>query len=140
MKPEKVMEAYTYLSDKHRRLDGLCGHLSGGDGLGPGSEGRALRQQDRLRSPSKEAINRVVDMVRSELLEDDTVTDEVAALTALLDKSGCLKEYFSKFEQKEIKQRLKEIAASPNGRLVGEMVEYIYNMIATMTVLTTMMH
>ena len=63
-----------------------------------------------------------------------------AALTALLDKSGCLKEYFSKFEQKEIKQRLKDIAASPNGRLVGEMVEYIYNMIAIMTVLTTMMH
>ena len=62
----------------------------------------------------------MVDMVRSELLEDDTVTDEVAALTALLDKSGCLKEYFSKFEQKEIKQRLKEIAASPNGRLVGD--------------------
>ena len=35
---------------------------------------------------------------------------------------------------------MKDIAASPNGRLVGEMVEYIYNMIATMTVLTTMMH
>ena len=74
--------------------------------------------------------------------EADVVVDfsHPAALTALLDKSGCLKEYFSKFEQKEIKQRLKEIAASPNGRLVGEMVEYIYNMIATMTVLTTMMH
>ena len=66
-------------------------------------------------APSKEAINRVVDMVRSELLEDGTVTDEVAALTALLDKSGCLKEYFSKFEQKEIKQRLDAMTANKTG-------------------------
>lgn len=141
MKPEKVMEAYTYsLSDKH--IDALMGSV------GTSLEEMGLAQAVKAGlfgsktafAPSKEAINRVVDMVRSELLEDGTVTDEVAALTALLDKSGCLKEYFSKFEQKEIKQRLKEIAASPNGRLVGEMVEYIYSMIATMTVLTTMMH
>mgnify|MGYP003226278563 CR=1 FL=1 len=141
MKPEKVMEAYTYsLSDKH--IDALMGSV--GTSLEEMGLAQALKAglfgSKTAFAPSKEAINRVVDMVRSELLEDGTVTDEVAALTALLDKSGCLKEYFSKFEQKEIKQRLKEIAASPNGRLVGEMVEYIYNMIATMTVLTTMMH
>ena len=141
MKPEKVMEAYTYsLSDKH--IDALMDSVGGSlEELGLAQRVRAgLFGSKTAFAPRKEAINGVVDMVRSELLEDGDVTDEVAALTALLDKSGCLKEYFSKFEQREIKQRLKDIAASPNGRLVGEMVEYIYNMIATMTVLTTMMH
>lgn len=51
MKPEKVMEAYTYsLSDKH--IDALMGSVGTSleeMGLAPGSEGRALRQQDRLR-------------------------------------------------------------------------------------------
>ena len=141
MQPEKVMEAYTYsLSDKH--IDALMGSVGGSlEKLGLAQRVKAgLFGSKAAFAPGKEAINGVVDMVRSELLEDGTVTDEVAALTALLDKSGFLKEYFSKFEQREIKQRLKDIAASPNGRLVGEMVEYIYNMIAIMTVLTTMMH
>lgn len=89
MKPEKVMEAYTYsLSDKH--IDALMDSVGGSlEELGLAQRVRAgLFGSKTAFAPRKEAINGVVDMVRSELLEDGDVTDEVAALTALLDKSG----------------------------------------------------
>lgn len=61
-------------------------------------------------------------MVRSELLEDGTITEDILALTILLDRSKCLKMYFSDFEQKQLKDKLKSIMDSPNGNLVKNMV------------------
>ena len=79
MQPEKVMEAYTYsLSDKH--IDALMGSVGGSlEKLGLAQRVKAgLFGSKAAFAPGKEAINGVVDMVRSELLEDGTVTDEVA--------------------------------------------------------------
>ena len=63
-------------------------------------------------APSKEARTAVVEKIRAELLEDGEITEDVVILTALLDKANCLKEYFSKFEQKELKNRMQEIRES----------------------------
>lgn len=49
-----------------------------------------------------------------------------------------MKEYFSSFEQKEIRHKLKEIVNSDSGLLIKEMIDYIENLIAIMTVLTVM--
>ena len=57
---------------------------------------------------------------------------------ALLERSKIMKEYFSSFEQKEIRHKLKEIVNSDSGLLIKEMIDYIENLIAIMTVLTVM--
>lgn len=87
--------------------------------------------------PTTEAIHGVTDMVRAELLEDGEVTEDIAALVILLERGGCLKPYFSQFEQKEMRARLKALLNSPNGKLVKNMVDYVENMIAIVTVLVT---
>lgn len=75
--------------------------------------------------PRREAVGSVVEMLRAEVLEDGTMTEDAAALTVLLERGKCLKPYFSAFEQKEIREKLRRITASPEGRLVKEMAEYV---------------
>ena len=87
--------------------------------------------------PTREAIHSVVDLVRAELLEEGEVTEDVAALVILLDQGKCLKPYFSAFEQKEMQAKLQAIAKTPSGKAVRDMVEYVENLIAIMTVLVT---
>ena len=43
----------------------------------------------------------------------------------LLKRAKCFKRYFSEFDRKEIKRRMRELADSPNGRMVREMAEHI---------------
>ena len=52
------------------------------------------------------------------------------ALVALLEKGKCVKTYFSAYEQKAIREKLKAIAASPEGKLAGELIGCVENMIA----------
>ena len=80
----------------------------------------------------------MIDMIRSELLEDGEITEDIACLIALLERSKIMKEYFSSFEQKEIRHKLKDIITSDSGILIKEMIDYIENLIAIMTVLTVM--
>ena len=68
-------------------------------------------------------------MVRAELLEDGEVTEDIAALVVLLEKGKCVKTYFSAYEQKTIKEKLKAIVASPEGKMVGELVAHVEGMI-----------
>lgn len=83
--------------------------------------------------PKKEAVNYVIDKVRAEVLEEGEITDEVAALVILLDRSKSLTYYFSEHEQKEMKVKIAEIVDSPDGKIIKEMVEYVESMIVLMT-------
>ena len=83
--------------------------------------------------PRREAVALVVDKMRAELMEDGPVTDETVLLVNLLDKSGSLKTYFSKFERAELKEKLEGVLAAEEGRVMKEMVDYIANMIAIIT-------
>ena len=47
------------------------------------------------------------------------------ATTALMDKAGNLKDYFSKYEQKELKGRIEAIKKSKAGSLAKEMSQHI---------------
>ena len=77
----------------------------------------------------------MIDMIRSELLEEGEITEDIVLLTILLAKGKIIKKYFSEYEQKEMKLRLKEILNSADGHMVQEMIDHIENMIYTMTVL-----
>ena len=81
-------------------------------------------------APTPEAISGVVDMIRAELLEEGEITEDVVSLVVLMEKGNCLKPYFSAFEQKQMKQRLRALGESPTGKMVQEMVEYVENMMA----------
>ncbi|MFQ8984450.1 MAG: GPP34 family phosphoprotein [Evtepia sp.] len=62
---------------------------------------------------------------------------DVAALVILLEQGKCLKPYFSAFEQKEMRDKLQAISQTPAGKAVRDMVEYVENLIAVMTLLVT---
>lgn len=87
-------------------------------------------------APKKEAVTGVIEKIRAELLEDGDVSEDVIALTVLLDKSGQLKEYFSKYEQKELKEKLEVIRKSEAGTTVKELLWYIDSLDASIMIST----
>ena len=78
----------------------------------------------------------VIEKIRAELLEDGDVSEDVIALTVLLDKSGQLKEYFSKYEQKELKEKLEVIRKSKAGTTAKELLWYIDSLDASIMIST----
>ena len=136
VKVEKILEDYTYsLTDS--RLNALMDSL--GRSLIDAGLAEAVKSgliSSRVSYvPTNEAINYVVDMVRSELLEDVEITADIACLAILLDSSGAIKTYFSDFERKQIKSKLKKLSQSETGNAVKETISYIQNLLAIMTVL-----
>lgn len=75
--------------------------------------------------PEVEKIEYVVQKIRAELLENGNLSDETVALASLLNKSSLLKQYFSKHESKQLRDRINEIKNSDSSRLVKEMLDYI---------------
>ncbi len=128
---ERVIEAYNYcLTHKHsdQLMESVGISLMQ---LGLAKEGRTgLLGSKKSFIPTQEAVHSVVEMLRAELLEDGEITEEAATLVILLEKGKCLKPYFSQFEQKEIKKKLRELIDSPEGKLVKDMVSYIECLIA----------
>lgn len=135
VKLEKVLEAYNY-SFKDRGYELV------------NSIGASLKDLDLVEVtcagifgnknayiPNSNAVHYVVDMIRAEFLEDVEVTEDIASLIILLDKSKLLKIYFSEYEQKEIKKKLKEITNSDTGKSIKDIVNTVEYMITMMSVL-----
>lgn len=120
VKIEKIVEAYR-IAFTDRRMNELLAAVGGSlAALGMVEEGKRdslVRRQPYV--PTREAVRSVVEELRSELLEEGPVTEDAAALTVLLDKGKCLKPYFSQFEQKEMRQKLKSLGGF-SGRTDGE--------------------
>lgn len=131
MKLSALVEAYCLsLTDKRLRAlwDAVGGSLAA---LGLAEAGKAgLLGNKTAYVPCREAVGSVVEMLRAEVLEDGAVSEDAAALAVLLERGKCLKPYFSAFEQKEIREKLRRITASPEGRLVKEMVEHVEGILA----------
>lgn len=132
----KILEAYTYsFSDKnlYELINSIGASL---EDLGLVEATRTgIFGNKNAYIPNSNAVHYVVDMIRAEFLEDVEVTEDIALLIVLLDKSKLLKTYFSEYEQKEIKEKFKDLANQDTGKMIKEMVDYVENMIATMTVL-----
>ena len=134
VKLSKVAESYTF-SFTNKQLDALF------DAVGASLEAPGMLQAAkkgllggrRHYVPTRQAVSAVVDMLRAELLEEGPISDEGAALATLLDQAKCLKRYFSDFERKEIRRRLQELARTPEGQAVRQMVEYIQLLIVAIS-------
>ena len=131
IRKEKLLEEYTYtVTDAQRDelLESIGRSLADLGLVQPVKVGLLGKKQGY--APTPEAISGVVDMIRAELLEEGEITEDVVSLVVLMEKGNCLKPYFSAFEQKQMKQRLRALGESPTGKMVQEMVEYVENMMA----------
>jgi len=75
--------------------------------------------------PKPEAVKPVIEKIRAELLEDGNITNETICLTALLDSSRIVGNYFSKVEADDLKKRLEEIKNSEAFSTVKDVLERI---------------
>jgi hypothetical protein len=90
--------------------------------------------------PKAEAVTRIIEKVRAEFLEDGLVTDETLCLTALLDKSALLRNYFSKVEKETLKKRIKEVRQSEASASIREMLDYIDELMAALIIVIGIPH
>ena len=79
-------------------------------------------------------MTKVIEKLRAEFLEQGEISDEVIVLGALLNKSGLIKKYFSKYEVQKLNERLKEIKQSEAGVLVKQLVDYIDTLIVIISI------
>ena len=87
--------------------------------------------------PDEKALDHVIQNIRAELLEEGELSEDIIALTALLDKSGELSRYFSAYEKKTLKARLKEIKENPQVEALQKVIEDIENLFMLMIVAAT---
>lgn len=87
--------------------------------------------------PNERDVDRVVENIRAELLEDGELSEDIVALTILLNKSGDLQKFFSAYEKKDLKRRLKEIKENPQNEMVQKVVDYIESLLCLIIVAAT---
>ena len=87
-----------------------------------------------------ETVKTVVNKIKTELMDNDVVSEETTVIYMLLEKSKMLKEYFSQFELKEIKEKIKNIIKNENYKTIKEIKEvtdYIEDVDVTLIVAAT---
>lgn len=133
MKIEKVLEEYNG-SFTDRRLNELMEAVGGSleeMGLAETSEAGIMGSKKSY-TPTEAALDGVIDGIRAAMLEGGKATEKEAILVTLLEKSKSLKVCFTDCEQREIRNKLKEILNMPNGKMLKEMIEYVDSMTAAM--------
>lgn len=78
-----------------------------------------------LYRPHPAAVDQVVGRIRAELLEAGTLSEEMVALTALLNTSGDLRRYFSDSEKTALKKRLAQIRENPQNQMIQKALAYM---------------
>lgn len=145
---------YTYLQEKTRTMEKVVMEFYSGrrnrelvEGIGETlcEEGAAVEKEGgvfgpkRLFIPSKDYKEALVEELRTAVREDELTPREVA-LIYLLEEAKCLKQYFSKYESDQLKEKLKEIKKDPMNRRLAQMIDYVGDITDIITVLlvTTM--
>lgn len=94
------------------------------------AEAGGLFHNKTLYIPNNDEVLKIIEKIRAEFLEKGPVNDETVVLGALLQKSGLIKNYFSRYESDILKERINEIKKSEAGSFVTGMVDYIDALIA----------
>ena len=87
--------------------------------------------------PDEKAVDNIVQNIRVEILEDGELTEDIAALTVILDKTGTLMKFFSAYEKKAVKQRLKEIKNNPENKEIAKVIKYVEELMVIIVVSAT---
>ena len=91
---------------------------------------KGLLGTKEYRTVKAEEKDRVIQKIRAEFLEEGQISEETVLLGCLLDKTSLLKKYFSAYEAKMLKQRLKELRKAPENKLINEMIDSVDTLIA----------
>ena len=87
--------------------------------------------------PEPNKLDSVIQNIRAEILEDGKLSEDIVALTALLNKSGDISKYFSAYEKKDLKNRLKEIKNNPQNEMIKKVTDYIETLLLMIIVAAT---
>lgn len=85
--------------------------------------------------PNPDEVDKVIQKIRAELLENGPISDETVVLVSLLEKSKQIKQYFSSYEAKQLRSRLKEIREAPTNQLIKQLVDYVDRIVAIIAVI-----
>lgn len=135
VKIEKIAQEYC-LGLTEKRLNMLIIDIGKSlEGLGCVTSEKSFFFKSKLRFvPNTDEVDKVIQKIRAELLENGPISDETVALVSLLEKSKQIKQYFSSYEAKQLKSRLKEIREAPTNQLIKQMVDYVDSLVTIITV------
>ena len=145
---EYLENLYTYLKEKPRHMEKMMTDFYAGSrnkklaekiGESLCKDGAAVEEKGGLFAPKRVFIpekaykDELIGMIRSAVQEEEMAPCDVA-LVWLLQQTNCLKQYFSKHESDQLKQKLKEMKKDPQNKQLAEMIDYVSNMTAVMAV------
>ena len=141
-------DLYTYLKEKSRQMEKMMTDFYAGSrnkklaekiGESLCKAGAAVEEKGGLFAPKRVFIpekaykDELIGMIRSAVKEEEMAPRDVA-LVWLLQQTNCLKQYFSKHESNQLKQKLKEMKKDPQNKQLAEMIDYVSDMTAVMAV------
>ena len=145
---EYLEDLYTYLKEKPRHMEKMMTDFYAGSrnkklaekiGESLCKDGAAVEEKGGLFAPKRVFIpekaykDELIGMIRSAVKEEEMAPRDVA-LVWLLQQTNCLKQYFSKHESDQLKQKLKEMKKDPQNKQLAEMIAYVSDMTAVMAV------
>ena len=145
---EYLEDLYTYLKEKPRHMEKMMTDFYAGSrnkklaekiGESLCKDGAAVEEKGGLFAPKRVFIpekaykDELIGMIRSAVREEEMAPRDVA-LVWLLQQTNCLKQYFSKHESDQLKQKLKEMKKDPQNKQLAEMIDYVSDMTAVMAV------
>lgn len=138
VKFERVVEDYsiTFTDKNSNELIGDVGESLVEAGYAQKDKGGLFGRKD-LYVPDERAVDRVIQNIRAEILEEGEISEDIVALSVLLQKSGDLSKYFSAYEKKSLKKRLKEIKEHPVNKEVARVIDYVDTMLMMVIVAAT---
>lgn len=74
-------------------------------------------------------LDNLVQKIRTEFLDEGELSDDIVFLTFILNQNNILKNFFSKYENTQLKNRLKEIKNEPIGKIAKNMIDSMTTMI-----------
>ena len=121
-------DLYTYLKEKPRHMEKMMTDFYAG------SRNKKLAEKigfapKRVFIPEKAYKDELIGMIRSAVQEEEMDPCDVA-LIWLLQQANCLKQYFSKHETDQLKDRLKEMKKDPVNKQIANMIDYVSDMAA----------
>ncbi|SHO47390.1 GPP34 family phosphoprotein [Anaerocolumna xylanovorans] len=86
---------------------------------------KGLLRKETKYAPKPEIVTHIIEEIRRAFLENNVITDEMLCLAALLDKSGIIRNYFSRNETTFLEKRMKEARKSAAHASIKKILDYI---------------
>lgn len=138
VKFEKVIE-YFSITFTDKNINELIGRI--GESLAEAGcvkkEKGGLFGNKAVYIPNEKAVDAIIQNIRAEILEEGALSEDIVALTALLNKSGDLTKYFSAYEKKDLKRRLKEIKQNPQNETIAKVTDCVDTLLMLIVVAAT---